>query len=358
MFSNFHFNVDETLNVNAGGVTREQIDQAMTRKGSFVGLVFFLPDGVDQAELDCGGLSYCSAGGTGADANTVNVDNPFPACCDDDGDGLGTIKRGPSGDFQLHTYAPSEKIGSGDTFVESYTDAGGSPQQLTGSLNYMFNTTPAIKDYQDGSGAGATVSYPAASDAPGTINNPLPLKADDKGDYVLKIEFGARSAMRSPRRGEPAGFVDLGNLNYQIEVPNGPSKPSAPGSGTGPSPGVGPCSGDSVGTDDTSLTQQSNGTAWRDSAPDRPADPANTLRLKINFTRCLAAKQQALTPGSTLTWELQALSTVNDVSAQGWFVCVPAAGRTDCRTSRGRRPTAIRRPTATRRRRGAIRRLG
>ena len=75
VFSNFHFDLSETLNANAGGVTDAQIDDAMTRAGSFVGLVFQVPDG--GVQLDCGALSYCSAGGTGRTAEPHPDGAPF-----------------------------------------------------------------------------------------------------------------------------------------------------------------------------------------------------------------------------------------------------------------------------------------
>ena len=68
-----------------------------------------------RSRLDCGGLSYCSAGGSGYSAEPFPNGLPFPGSFDQDGDGFGTITAGPTGDFQLHTRAPSDKIGSGDT---------------------------------------------------------------------------------------------------------------------------------------------------------------------------------------------------------------------------------------------------
>ena len=54
------------------------------------------------AELDCGGLTYCSTGGTGKKLEG-NTDFPGTAggANDSDGDGNGTMTRGNTGDFQV-----------------------------------------------------------------------------------------------------------------------------------------------------------------------------------------------------------------------------------------------------------------
>lgn len=329
LFSNFHFSLDETLNANAGGVTREQIDAAMTKADSFVGLVFFLPQGIASAELDCGGLSYCSAGGTGRASEPFPAGPPFPAAFDADGDGLGTITRGATGDFQLRTFAPSAAIGSGDTFIEQLPDG----SQISGSLNYMFNTTPAVKSYVDGGGAGATVSYPAASDAPGTVSNPLVLQPDAAGHYTLSLTLWRPQRDAIAEAGEAPGFMDIGGLTYQLVIPNGPLQPVPGAGGAGGGEGPGTCNLDAFTSSDPNLQTTLPPFGRRDASLDAPADPNSTLTMTIDFTRCLAQAGQALTPGDQLGWEIQANSVVGDVAAQGWQVCVPKAGATDCKVS-------------------------
>lgn len=339
LFSNFHFNVDETLNANAGGVTRAQIDAAMTRPGSFVGLVFFLPDGVTEAELDCGGLTYCSPGGTGRASEPYPDGSPFPACCDADGDGLGTITRGPTGDFQLRTFAPSDAIGSGDTFVQILPDG----TQITGSLNYMFNTTPAVKTHTDGSGATGTVSYPAGTSSPGTQANPLPVRPDAAGNHTLTLEFWRPQRDALPEAGEPEGFVDIGGLSYQVVIPNPPMRPGSPGT-PGGGRGPGSCRLDALSSGDPALQATLPPFSRIDSAADAPADPNNTLTLTIDFTKCLAQTGQTLAPGDQLTWELQANSSVVDVAAQGWAICVPPAGQSACQRPQPQGPPQQQQP--------------
>jgi hypothetical protein len=336
LFSNFHFALDETLNANAGGVTREQIDAAMTAAGSFVGLVFFLPEGIDEAELDCGGLSYCSPGGTGRTSEPYPAGTPFPDQFDADGDGLGTISRGVTRDFQLRTFAPSSAIGSGDTFVEQLPDG----SQLSGSLNYMFNTTPAVRSYVTGDGTSTTVAYPASATALGTIENPLPLTPDAAGDYTLELTMWRPQRAAIPEAGEPDGFVDIGGLKWQAMMASAP-QPIDPGAGGGgsPAPGVSFCNTETGFTSaDANLVRSSQPGFLLDQQGDAPSDPSRTVTAKVNFTRCLAQGGQELKPGFALGWEVQANSVAGDVSAQGWWVCVPPAGRSDCKRSQPQPP--------------------
>jgi hypothetical protein len=220
IFSNFHFNLDETLNANAGGVTDAQIDDAMTRAGSFVGLVFEVPPGTVQ--LDCGKLVYCSPGGSGRASEPFPDGQPFPGCCDPDGNGWGTITAGPTHDFQLRTLAPASRIGSGDTFIEHVSGPDGE-RELTGVLNYMFNTTPAAKAWSDSAGDSGTFAYAVPSGAPGTLNNPLALHRDADGKVKMTFTFWRPQRKAIPGAGEGEGFVDVGGLEYQVNMPNAPS---------------------------------------------------------------------------------------------------------------------------------------
>lgn len=92
----------DTVNANARAVTDADIDRSLARN-EYVA-IGLLPG---SPELDCGGapdpnhpqgwiggLSYCPRGGTGAmvlSVPTYPTFEPFPACCDPDGNGYGTL---------------------------------------------------------------------------------------------------------------------------------------------------------------------------------------------------------------------------------------------------------------------------
>ena len=59
-------------------------------------------------ELDCGGLGYCSTGGSG---KALERSRAFPDDFDSDTDGFGLLGVGPTGDFQLLTGAKASEIG-------------------------------------------------------------------------------------------------------------------------------------------------------------------------------------------------------------------------------------------------------
>lgn len=100
-----NLDLPETVNANAPGLTEAQIEAALP---SFGGLILGTL-GIDAAEprdprveLDCGdpdtGLVYCRKNGsTGklADIEAVPLPgrpgDPFPGCCDRDGDGFGSL---------------------------------------------------------------------------------------------------------------------------------------------------------------------------------------------------------------------------------------------------------------------------
>ena len=306
MFSNLKLNLSESLNANAAAVTDAQIDAVMSKSQT---LAIQVASG--EAELDCGGLSYCSKGGTGiAMGSGGNPDpaNAFPDAFDSDGDGYGLLKNGPTGDFQLHTGANAGEIGSGDAFVERVR-RGGVETEVPGILNYVFSTTPALKTWAEGATTG-TVTYPVPSGGAGTPANPIPVSAT--GDVIVSMTFWRPQRKAIPGSGEGSDWVDIGGLTYTADVPNAPvaGGPGAPG-GRGP----GNCAASTYSTTDANLKVGSEGGVV-DSSVDRPSVPANTLTFAVNLTQCLAASAITWSSGQTLQVDIQARSTFGDNAAQ------------------------------------------
>jgi hypothetical protein len=272
-------------------VTDAQIDAALATSAS---LAIQVPAG-DSVELDCLGLSYCAAGGTGAsvvDGPRLTL-NPFPGTADGDGDGMGTITAGPTGDFQLRPGATSAELGSGDGFIHRVT-TGGTEIAVPGILNYVFSTTPAIVSYAVDGGASGSLSYPPAAGSPGTRPNPIAVPAS--GDVHLHLTFWRPQRRPITGAGE-TGWMDIGGLTYTLDVPNGPGTPSR---------GPGDCPG-----------------ALLDSAADLPADPAHQLTLDVDVTACLAGAGLTWTSGQTLNVGLTARSTHNDNAAENLILVRP-----------------------------------
>ena len=139
------------------------------------------PSGIlpGSPELDCGGapdpsnpqgwiggLSYCTRGGTGAEVLTVPTYptlEPFPACCDPDGNGYGTLTNNshipPPGSFSLKPNATASQIRTGDVLIQRVTSNGVRTDTPT-MLPFVFATVPALVSYDDGQGDKATITYP------------------------------------------------------------------------------------------------------------------------------------------------------------------------------------------------------
>lgn len=299
IFSNLKLALESSLNANAGvgSMSRAAVNAAMT--GSQTLAIKVVPG--DEVELDCGGLTYCSTGGSGRGL----VESPlggfdFPDDYDADGDGFGTIEEGPTGDFQLQTGAEFDEIGAGDTFIERVT-AGTRSLQAPGMLNYTFTSTPAVTQWSDGT-TNQAVSYPVAAGSPGTASSPAPVQANADGDIVLTFTLWRPQRPRiAPIE---ARWVDIGGLAYSVDVPNAPD-----GSGTAP----GLCDGSTLSESDSSLTIEGEG--LRDSASDRAADPANTISFTVNMTDCLGSGA-TWDVGETLQFDLQARTRDGDNAAQ------------------------------------------
>jgi hypothetical protein len=301
LFSNLKLDIGLSLNANAGAVTDAQIDDALAR---YATLAISVPAG-DEVELDCLGLAYCSAGGTGT---TLTGNKPFPGDFDADGDGFGTITRGATGDFQLHPGAKSAEIGSGDSFIEHVT-RGGVETTAAGTLNYVFSTTPALTTFTAGAGTG-TISYPVGPGGLGTAQNPIPVAAGSPVNLV----FWRPQRRAIDGSGEGSGFVDIGHLTYSADIPNGPAAPGLPGGGPGPG---GNCQGKYASTD-ADATVTSDGVL--DKADDRAAAAANTLSFTVDVDACLAANSVTWPAGDKLGIDIQARAAQGDNAAQKiWF---------------------------------------
>jgi hypothetical protein len=266
-FSQLFLELPQTVNANASGITDKQIDAAVRDHLSVV--LLQVPQ---DTELDCGGLSYCSERGTGrVEANPPMpgvLGAPFPGMFDTDGDGLGTMPLNATGEFRLVPGAPATKIGSGDTMIERTSDG----RELPGSLAFVFTTVPAVSTWRDGAGNTGAFNYPTPPSAPGTGGNPALLGPNAGGDYVLTLTVWRPQRRAIESAGDAEGYIDIGRLEYEVNVPNVPRSPSAqPGSGQGPQ-----CPPASLSTSDPGLTVKTIAGGFgrvADSAPDRPRRP-------------------------------------------------------------------------------------
>ena len=276
----------EAVNVNAGS-SDQQIAEAQPDKTT-VGVLW---GGVDpgSAQLNCGALIYCSAGGTGRYMPIGGIQfgdsPPFPACCDPDGNGFGSmIDTQPSqaaSDFHgmnLWAGATADQLSAGDVLIERAT-VDGAPVELAQSMGFIFSTWPVLAAYDDGQGDSGTFSYPQA-------NRLVPVRAGPSGDVVVRLIFWRPQRRRiagEPGEGE---WMDVGHLDYTATAVNFPGTPA-------------PCPLSSYSNIDPNLnlTPQTPSNTIPSSADsyledlqgDQPSSPANTFSYTLNFTNCLAS---------------------------------------------------------------------
>jgi len=316
--------IDISLNANATGVSDAAIDalvQGGTTPpyqplGTFIGFNG-LP--AEEVQLDCGGLTYCTTGGTGListpGSNRPDPAEPFPSCCDPDGNGWGTMsgQAGPnSPEFDIYPKATSEQIKTGDTMIEHFPDG----TELPGTLNFVFNTTPALVSWTSTGGDAAQVTYPVKSGNPqspgdpGTRDNPFAVHAGKDGLVQVTMTYWRPQRRAIPGAGEPDGFMDIGHLSWEARLV---------GNGTN---SVVDCQ-EGLSTTDPNLTPNPNGgplASLIDGANDAPADPKNTLSYTLNFNACLDGtnnKGVTFASGDEIQLEIVARSPVaGDNSAQ------------------------------------------
>lgn len=299
IYSNLGLTLEDTVNANAATLSTADIDAALVTNAS-LGLSF--PQN-DSTELDCGGdpgLSYCTTDGTGRWFYSGAPGTPppaFPACCDPDGDGFGTLALSDGSDyFYLGPGATSDQIGTGDELIERVTQGGvETPFPLT--LQFVFDTVPALVSYRDTAGNSATVSYPVDAGDPGTSGHGFPVSAPPGEPVVLTFTFWRPQRTPIPpdangvggdacvKADPPCEWIDIGRLVYAVpHIWRTAAFPQQVGAKDG-------CPQSAYSESDPNLGPASLpwATGFEDSAPDRAASAANTLTYTLDVTQCLAS---------------------------------------------------------------------
>lgn len=322
VFSQIGAPIDISLNANATGISDAQID-ALVQGGTappYQPLGTFLVFGglptSGDVQLDCGGLTYCSTGGTGlvrAPGGPPDPARAFPSCCDPDGNGWGSMEgqQGPGGlEMDLYPKALSSQIKTGDTMIEHMSDG----TELPGTLNFVFNTTPALVSWTSTGGDAAQVTYPVKAGSPqapgdpGTRDNPFLVKAGSDGNVQVTMTFWRPQRRAIAGAGEGDGFIDIGHLDWQSRlVGNGPNS-------------VVDCQTGLLTTDpNLTPTNDPNLAGFVDGASDAAANPASTLTYTLNFNACLNGTNNTghvtFASGDTIQLEIVARSPIGGDNA-------------------------------------------
>ena len=297
----------------------------------------------DQAELDCGGrpdpsngwiggLSYCVRGGTGGHfvvpdptPNDPSDWPPFPESYDPDGDGFGTLQGGSGGGMFMVLGTTTDQVRSGDLLVERVT-TNGVETAYPATLQYVFNTIPALVSYQDGTMSSPhVIPYPVEFGHPGTRSEDgFPVSdgpEDADSDVELTFTFWRPQRQRIPGDPGEGDWMDIGGLTYTLRGA------FAGGQFCGPQtaystqdPNLIPAPPEIIGADQKGVA----GGGFTDRAPDSPADRANTLSFTVNLSECVRAQGASFNPGDSLPLQLAAISAapnfVHDQAEQQFHV--------------------------------------
>ena len=305
IFSNFKSNIESSINYYTTGLSTAQIDALMPVIQTLAIEVKGTPSKI--TELDCGSLGYCSFGGTGkALSNNALFPGAPGGVNDADGDGLGEITKGNTGDFQLSTGATSSSIHQGDTIIQDVTSSKGTTT-YAGTLNFVFVSNPAIVNYSVNEGPVETIGYGDPANIVGDSNHCIPVSATDP--ISLRI-FGYRPQRLGNEAAGETEYVDIGNSLLSIDIPNGPCSGNHCNGGNGP----GNCIASAYSTTDSNLAASPNG--LQDLKPDAAPNILNTFAFTIDLTSCLNNASISWTSGQRLYFDLQFRSNYGDNAAQ------------------------------------------
>lgn len=285
-------------------------DLMMKERG---GLFFALPG--QPTELDCGGLSYCSAGGTGF---FFTRSQPFPSQFDDDADGFGSMEPvpgfregqdglglirtvDPSTVFGLAPLAGDSEIKAGDVYIERI--GGGAQTERPITLGSIFGTLPALAAWTDGGPetSDVTIDYPVPEGGKGTESNGYVVSPDEDGNRVLTLSIWRPQRPAIPNSGEGSGWIDIGGLTYTVVGKTAEQNRRLFG-----------CNTSSYSTEDDNVSVTPDGLL--DSAADEPVNVDNTLTFTVNLTECLADSGITEARPPTITVFVAASSAFGDVA--------------------------------------------
>ena len=275
------------------------------------------PDGT-PAQLDGLDNSYVAAHAVdGATYPLVGLDYAAPTYSSPGVLALIPDPRHPSG-CPLKPGALAAEIGGGDCFVMTTSSGARYP----GTLNFAFNTAPALKSYRFDTEAEPTdivydtdgVQLRGARRETGGVQINVPTAPAKASKVTLTFWRPQRKA--AP--GEPAsaaGWVDIGSLWYAV----GASLPrqSIDDPETGTSSVVGAIS--NVVANGVTVPPPPWEGGILDPAADLPADPNDTISFTLDLAKCYSS-WSSLTPGAFFSIGLQAIGGYGDnAMTTFWF---------------------------------------
>ncbi|MDP9344809.1 MAG: hypothetical protein M3P44_03655 [Actinomycetota bacterium] len=327
LFSDVQVMMARSLNANAGGIGRAQVDAFVKNNTS---LNFYLDPAyargatISSVDVDCGTLAYCRPGdgyatmGDGGNSPTGVQNQPWISL-DENHDGFpdvpvnqngGDRSHGEVHSIEIKPDATTADLHSGDLFQLRFTTPGGVVTVPT-ALSFFFVSSPALASYDGGAGT-VNIPYPATDSTAGSDANPLQMSGD-------QITLTFWRPQRAGIGAEP-DFVDMGHLRYGIPVAVGNREL---GCGASRFWGLSPRLAPAPGASDDIYNQLF---PLQDSAGDAAPDASNTLKLTFDIGGCMRANGIDPT-GQQIRLPIEAVDESRpggtDRTAQTLAVCLP-----------------------------------
>ena len=304
MFSNFKLGGSAFINVNIPGIG--DIDALIAR---------YLPEtvtlatqviGGQGATLDGLGNVYCSPHSVdGVSYPQVNFSPPTYS------GNLLNLVVGDTHDAQIKPGALPDQIRAGDSFLQTAADGKSYP----GTLNFVFNTAPALESYQFDTDASATqIVYDANGVAVSGMTQQAVI-AVPHGATAVTFTFWRPQRKAGPgETGNAGGWIDIGNLQYRVDLPNAARNPQGGTDLPGTHSSRGAYSNASANGVAVATTPNDEGV--NDPAADAASDPANTMTFTLSLTKSFSG-WLSFGPGTEIRLDIEAVSQYGDNAAQG-----------------------------------------
>ncbi len=318
-FTTLFLSIPQTLNVNVGTVTQDDIDDVFSGENGF-NIVYFFgveEETYDGAHVVCdSSLLYCRSeadGGSTSIVGGVSESTTPPSgvwsSFNDDGSGFPNLDliSGFQGDRNVFVASVQPRVTTaqfrpGDLATIEFMNGSIVAERRPISIPSYFVTIPAMKSFDVGSGV-QTIDYDSP---PGTSEgSPITLTGD-----TFTVTFWR--PQRLPIGTETGSFRDIAGLQYGLII-------STPTQEFG-------CS-DELFSGLSSLDTTGGNQLWplRDTVTvDAAPDADNTLSFTVDLAACLAENNAATgTYSATLTAAGAQVTGGNNRAAQSFFIAVP-----------------------------------
>jgi len=290
LFSNFKLTGPTSINANIAAIA--DLDSLIATAVPTTVTLATEVIGGGRATLDCLGNTYC------ADHTVGSASYPLVnfAAATHTGTFLDLV-AGSTGDAQISPGAAPAEIGSGNAFIEIVGSS-----SYPGTLNFVFNTAPALVSFNDGSGL-QTVGYDALGVAAPGMSQADPITV---AGTALTLTFWR--PQREALSTETGTWTDIGGLTYRADTPNTPA-------GSTKHSCVGAYSAATSNGTAVAATATSDGVL--DPALDAQANAANTISWTIDLATCF--DWSAMLTNTAFDLDIQAVSEYGDNAARKLF---------------------------------------